>query len=165
MKMVLVFLGALFVSCGVSRFGGKEAPLQRPDGRSYNEEFDPVPLDPEIIVLPRHEEEVKETARDPVTVPQTPEAEGLEMTQGFRVQLLSGKDAEAAMEAKRRAIFMFEESVYLDFESPYYKLRVGDCLNREEAELLRRKAQRNGFSNPWIVPSRVFRKKDQHPDG
>lgn len=160
-----MFLGALFLSCGASRFGGKEAPPQRPDESPYNEEFDPVPLEPEIIVLPRDKEESRETARDPVTIPQTPEAEGLEMTQGYRVQLLSGKDAEAAMEAKRRAIFMFEESVYLDFESPYYKLRVGDCLTREEAEALRRKAQRNGFSNPWIVPSRVFRKKDQHSDG
>jgi len=74
------------------------------------------------------------------------------------VQLLATSDEEMAREEKKRAVFKFEDKVYLIFDAPMYKIRVGDCLTRKEAEELKKQAVSQGFTDAWIVPSQVVRR-------
>lgn len=49
--------------------------------------------------------------------------------------------------------------VYVIFESPWYKIRVGDCLTRAEAEVLKKKLVELGYTQTWIhqmvIPPKV----------
>ncbi|KAA3655956.1 MAG: hypothetical protein DWQ10_16495, partial [Calditrichaeota bacterium] len=45
---------------------------------------------------------------------------------GYRVQILQTQDAEAARTVQNDAIVQLDAEVYSIFDSPYYKIRVGD---------------------------------------
>lgn len=60
--------------------------------------------------------------------------EEIETIEGFRVQLVATSDLDAANDVKARALMRFKEyKTYLDFFSPYYKVRVGDFRTKLEA--------------------------------
>ena len=69
----------------------------------------------------------------------------------FRVQLSSTQDYDRAMEAVEVASEQFSEDVVLQFDSPYYKIRVGRLINREDAQLLQETAIQKGYRRAWVV--------------
>lgn len=75
--------------------------------------------------------------------------------QGFRVQLISTQDVAQAESVEVRAIGLFETDVYLVFEYPNYKVRVGNFLTLQDGRSTEIKARRNGFPRAWTVPSEV----------
>jgi len=74
---------------------------------------------------------------------------------GYRVQLISTRDEEEARAIKRDALFTFDENVYLTFDDPYYKVRVGDCSSRYQAEELQKEAVKKGFLDAWVVRTKI----------
>ncbi|MBC7188524.1 MAG: SPOR domain-containing protein [Calditrichaeota bacterium] len=74
---------------------------------------------------------------------------------GYRVQIISTPFEEVAREVRKEALLKFEEPVYMVFDAPYYKVRVGDCLSRFEAEELQQKAIEKGFGQAWVVRTMV----------
>ena len=162
----LLVLILFMFSCSASQFGWKaesESGDRAGDKGRYLEDFDPLSLDDDDIVIRSVKNADSTNDEDEsILIGTQPESEesAQEMVQGYRVQLLATGDEFQAREAKKNAIFRFEEGVYLIFEAPLYKLRIGDCQTRREAEQLRENAVRNGFGDAWIVPSRIFLKKD-----
>lgn len=157
----------LLLSCSTSQFGWKAKPesVEKKGTKGVLvEDFDPLSLnDDDIVILPTEKasgSETKEgTEMEKVTL-DTEKPSG-ETVQGFRIQLLATKDEIQAREARKNAVFKFYEKVYLVFESPHYKLRIGDCTTKKEAEELKMKAIQNGFPDAWIVPSKVYPSKDE----
>ena len=89
------------------------------------------------------------------------------MTTGYRVQLISTRDGEEARAVKRDAVLSFEENVYVAFDNPYYKVRIGDCNSRFAAEILQEKAVEKGFVEAWVVRTQVYKepqKQIDHPE-
>lgn len=80
----------------------------------------------------------------------------VQMATGYRVQLISTRDGDEARTVKRDAVLSFEENVYVAFDNPYYKVRIGDCNSRYEAEILQEKAVEKGFVEAWVVRTQVF---------
>jgi hypothetical protein len=80
-----------------------------------------------------------------------------ELVPGYRVQLSASTDEQNAFEAKRRAIYKFNQRVYLVFQAPYYKLYVGDFLKsqKKDADTLAEQARKVGFQDAWTTPARV----------
>jgi len=74
---------------------------------------------------------------------------------GYRVQIVSTQDVNQAENVADRAVGFFNQPVYIVFESPYYKVRVGDFLRDLDAMDVERKARQNGYPGAWIVPSDV----------
>lgn len=74
---------------------------------------------------------------------------------GYRVQIVSTQDVDQAEIVADRAMEFFNQPVYIVFESPYYKVRVGDFLSDLDALDVERKARQNGYPGAWIVPSDV----------
>ncbi len=74
---------------------------------------------------------------------------------GYRVQIVSTQDVDQAENVADRAMEFFNQPVYIVFESPYYKVRVGDFLRDLDAMDVERKARLNGYPGAWIVPSDV----------
>lgn len=82
--------------------------------------------------------------------------DSLTVRNGYRVQLISTQDLYQAETIAKRAEAFFNLPVYVVFESPYYKVRVGDFLSDLDALGVERKARQNGYPNAWIVPSEVY---------
>ncbi|MEA3286828.1 MAG: SPOR domain-containing protein [Candidatus Marinimicrobia bacterium] len=69
----------------------------------------------------------------------------------YRVQLGSTNDYDAAIAFETRAAAAFEEDILVQFDSPYYKIRVGMMNNREEAQKLQQYAIKNGYRRAWVI--------------
>ena len=85
----------------------------------------------------------------------TTRREGTQEVPGWRVQIFATTDYERASLVKEEAESLFGLPVYLKFEAPYYKVRVGDCRTRTEAEALRREAIRLGYTSAFPVRASV----------
>ena len=79
--------------------------------------------------------------------------------QGFRIQVFSFQDREAATQAQKKVQANLKDTgvkVYLDEEAPYYKIRVGDYGSRTEAEsALRLLKTSEGYPDAWIVKALI----------
>ena len=74
---------------------------------------------------------------------------------GFRVQIFANENISRANEVYNRAIFKFKERVYLEYEAPNYKIRVGNCKTRAEATRLQIYIRENGFPDAWIIRTNI----------
>lgn len=90
--------------------------------------------------------------RPDTTVPQKDE-----MTMGYRVEIFRSDSFPAATAMQERALLEFSESgVYLDYDAPYYKVRIGDGTNRVDAEGLLKRVQQMGYPEAFLINSRVY---------
>ncbi len=75
---------------------------------------------------------------------------------GYRIQLISTQDRNEALQIKSKADQRYELPVYIDFEPPNYKVRIGNYASQEEALREQEIMQRQGFPSAWIVPSKII---------
>jgi len=155
--IVFAALILLFASCNPSRFGWSPDEGQSAGRQSTNmrEDFDPLTLEDDDIVV---KERVADDEREDQTqisgaVNEAGKAETVQpkMVPGFRVQLMSAKDEAQIIEEKKKAMMKFQQSIYVVFESPYYKIRLGDFLTHEDAARMQAAARRNGFPGAFIA--------------
>ena len=71
--------------------------------------------------------------------------------QAFRVQLYTSKLFGEARRQLQVAQEIFDQPVYMDYEVPYFKVRVGNFPAREAAEGYLQRAKATGYSNAWVV--------------
>ena len=75
--------------------------------------------------------------------------------QGYRVQIFFGSERKNATDAKTKLLQLLpDEEVYLIYQQPYFKVRVGDYRTRLEAEAVYRKLI-NDFDKAFIVPDKI----------
>ena len=77
------------------------------------------------------------------------------VSEGYRVQVLATR---YFARADSLAVIMkntVNDSVYVDFEAPNYKVRVGDFIDRESAESLQQDLVKMGYSSAWILRTRI----------
>ena len=77
------------------------------------------------------------------------------VSEGYRVQVLATRYFERA---ESLAVIMkntVSDSVYVDFEAPNYKVRIGDFINRDSAELLQQELVQMGYNSAWILRARI----------
>lgn len=79
----------------------------------------------------------------------------IQVINGFRVQVLATRFAEKADSLMFALSDQIDEQTYVTFEAPNYKVRVGDCTDRKEAEELQKKMQKLGFPAAWIIRERI----------
>lgn len=158
MGYVLLLIG-LIVGCAATKKGSQGEP---PTGNTsrMDESFDPLSLNDEDLDFTAG----KSTAPEKINSgeqdePQNPAAVENKLTKGFRIQILSTKDVEKATTEKQMAADRLRDldvKLYLEFDSPYYKIRVGNYLTREEAEHSREVIRSLGYGDAWIVPDKVW---------
>ena len=77
-------------------------------------------------------------------------------TDGYRVQVLSTDDID---EANRIRVEVYEmttrKEVYVIFEPPFYKVKVGDFTSKSEADNLRFKLNQLGYTESKVVQETV----------
>ncbi|MEW5923549.1 MAG: SPOR domain-containing protein [Candidatus Zixiibacteriota bacterium] len=69
----------------------------------------------------------------------------------YRIQLFTSNTYGPAAREAGIAREVFDREVRLDYEVPYYKVRIGDFAYREDAESYLPAAIEAGYSNAWVV--------------
>ena len=57
----------------------------------------------------------------------------------------------------------FELDVYLEYDAPYYKVRVGDCPTEWQGEELLQLARRLGYPDAWLVHTIIKGDQEEAP--
>lgn len=120
--------------------------------------FNPADYDPEIPSshVPA---QPGRPSRD-TNQPSTPTTEP-DLVSGYRVQVTFTDNIEQASQVKNQLSPLFTgENVYVVYEAPYYKVRVGDFLSRPDANLTLRSLFEKGYKDSWIVPDKVRKEPD-----
>lgn len=77
---------------------------------------------------------------------------------GFRVQVLTTQTLDKAIKVKAEADSLLPNyNVYIVYDSPYYKVRIGNFRARYEANQAVTYIAGHGFPSAWLVPDNVFR--------
>lgn len=72
---------------------------------------------------------------------------------GFRVQVISTRDRTKALNTKAELLTRFpEEKAYTVYQSPYFKVRIGNFINKEDAETFRKSLSRLYPEGVFVVP-------------
>lgn len=82
-------------------------------------------------------------------------------SQVFRIQLFSTKLFGEGRKTVRVAEEIFDQPIYLDYEVPYYKIRVGDFADREKAEKYLLRVRSSGYTDAWVVAVNVSVKQTE----
>jgi len=162
----LLLLVMFMVSCSTSQLGWKSEQQTDKEEKKYNEDFDPLTLEEDFEISDEKDIKSDITEEEKSNIIDTNKevtTKTEEVTiQGYRVQLLATRHEDLARKAKQKAIYKIQANVYLEFASPLWKIRVGDCRTLKEAEELREKVKRIGrrageseWTNAWIVRSKI----------
>lgn len=159
----------LLASCAsMKKTTAPAAAKEQAKSGAFDESFDPLTLkDDDIVISGKKEQPAPEQkTASPTTASKSSKitAGELQETDGFRVQLFATRSIETATVGQQKAEQLFgarHQKVYLIFETPFYKLRIGDLLSRKEAEQLRDEAKTYGYDQAFIVRSKVQVTKDQ----
>ncbi len=163
-KIILLFISLvlMFIVNGCSSSGQMVKPIENPVPRSekagiINENFNPsLPDENELEIKKTISPESKSDNIDDLLFQSSEKAVLPEQADGFRIQICAVSDEEKAKQVQRDAIFQFlNEEVYLDYHAPYYKVRIGNCLTRYEAEQLQQIVMKKGFADAWVVRAMI----------
>ena len=81
--------------------------------------------------------------------------EEINLIKGYRVQIVISQNEQEPQDVKTDIEKSINEQTYIIFELPNYKLRVGNFLNRKEAENFQKKIVRLGYRTAWVVPTMI----------
>lgn len=102
-----------------------------------------TPLPIEEVSTPAPQPSVPATTTVPATV------------YGFRIQIFASSTQKGANKVVDDARSIFGGKVYIEHTPPYYKVRVGDCLTKEEAETLKNLAISKGYRGAFVVETMI----------
>lgn len=123
--------------------------------REYEREFDPSEYNTPFAL---QEEEEDTPTVEPFRMPEIDEPESPAYVRGFRIQLYSTSDMEAAQDVYEVADSIFTDYwIYVVYEVPFYKVRLGDFETRPQANRTLANVVAKGFRDAWIVPDRVVK--------
>lgn len=160
---ILIFL----YSCGPTQKIVKKEVTEKTPSSKYDESFDPLSLDDDDIVLESANTVKNKQEEKSSVVHDTDPQQDIYIEQevdGWRVQIFVSNNFEGATVKQEQAKIQFEplgHTVYLIFETPYYKIRVGDTSDHIAAEELRDTAKSMGYDQAFLVRSKVIVKKSE----
>ena len=166
-----VFFPVLFavclVGCGGRRIAPGESDTNGASTAGSGADYDPLelPRDKEIIPLKHpvsgevvgrqsfvaHDEIESEQDTLSLTAGNPFETIDSVNSQAYRVQIFTSKLFGEARKAASVAEEIFDRPVFVEYEVPYFKVRVGNLDTREKAETFRQKARAVGYSNAWVI--------------
>tara|TARA_Y100000591_G_C21830489_1_gene699278 strand:- start:492 stop:923 length:432 start_codon:yes stop_codon:yes gene_type:complete len=79
----------------------------------------------------------------------------LNINEGYRIQIFESTVSSIARTEAKRFQNILGDSVYIDFEAPLYKLRIGNFIERKNAERAIESIGRLGAKDAWIVRTKI----------
>jgi hypothetical protein len=187
MKRLVSICSLLTLGFGLVLFSGCLRPqkpsdeTQAADSGDRDHRFDPLDLSQDLEIVPQKYPTSGEIGGQleaaefeaPTNDTATGRIVGLPNTidtlnrQAYRVQLFTSKLYGEARRALKVAQEIFDRPVFLDYEVPYFKVRVGSFSDREDAEDYQQRAKAAGYPEAWVVMVNVGVKEPAplYPEG
>ena len=73
----------------------------------------------------------------------------------FRIQIFESSNVSMARAEAKRFQNILGDTVYMDFETPLYKLRIGNFQNRKNAEESVESISKLGAKDAWIIRTKA----------
>jgi SPOR domain len=166
----VLLLSLLCLGCGASK-EIVETHQEKPKERraplaDYEATLNPVDFEKEIDahVEKAPEKTTSSLPHQPVVFQQDSVRDSMkveqEIVQGFRIQIFSSSNIDEAGSMKLLAQEKFpSDSLYIVFDPPVYKVRVGDFSTRYDAGQRLSQFVDLGYRDAWIVPDRIIKRK------
>ncbi len=120
----------------------------------YESTFDPARYAPRIDSIRRDVEQERATLESASVV----SIAAPETIPGFRVQALFTGDIDQANHTKDTLTTLLPDDwVYLVYEAPYYRVRVGNYTERTAANQMVKKLVSLGYSDAWVVRDNIIK--------
>ena len=74
---------------------------------------------------------------------------------GYRLQLYESSSAGEANKKMGKYRKSLKDSLYLVFDAPLYKIRYGNYVTKNEAEIEKNNLKNKGYRTAWVVKSRI----------
>jgi len=163
--LAFLFLAVLVIGCKTPRSTEKTADAESSFDAfltKYEKSFDPSKYNPpvdSILAEERHQHDALETTKIIAIAPP-------ETITGFRVQVLFTPEIELANRTRDTLLTVLpNEWSYIVYDSPYYKVRIGNFVERGLAAQMVKKLADFGFQDAWIVPDKIIKNPPPHiPD-
>jgi hypothetical protein len=160
-----VLITLLAAGCASRRFIQKEKSKEDEQKEEllplaqYEKSFNPVDYDQEIEITAKSQTDDKQL-QSPLEIPRDTMIVQEEAVQGFRIQVFSSSGVDEANLVKSLVQEKFiRDSVYVEYDAPVYKVRVGDFVNRYEASHRLPEFAEKGYRDAWVVPDRIIQRK------
>jgi hypothetical protein len=161
--LLLAFSFCLFIGCG----GSVETARQETAKETlndffarYEKTFNPSQYEIEFNIAKAVAAQ-ESTSSQTVTVSDTASPE---MISGFRVQVLTTEEIDTATTLRDSLSTLLQDQwTYVVYDAPYYKVRVGNFIDRLSANALVDILVKQGFSNAWVVPDQVLKHPPPKP--
>lgn len=74
---------------------------------------------------------------------------------GYKIMLISSRDRKTIEQAKAKAVQIFKnEEVNLVYEQPFYRVKMGKFLNKQDADEAKKQARKH-FEEAIVVPEKI----------
>jgi len=124
----------------------------------YEATLDPSRYDEDVEAVVKKKEEEKPVSEIQLPKDSTVVQETSQL--GFRIQLFSTSSIDEAMNMKANILAKLPaDSIYVVYDPPVYKVRLGDFPTRYEASIKLPSIVNMGYTNAWIVPDNIVRRK------
>lgn len=78
------------------------------------------------------------------------------LVKGYRIQVITTSSRDEAFKIKSELLAKFpDQKSYISFQSPYFKVKIGNFLKREDAELLRTQLNNTFPFSVYVVDDMV----------
>lgn len=83
-------------------------------------------------------------------------ADAKKPTKGFRIQVLNTTDRNQALAIKSKLLTEYpEHKTYLMYQAPYFKIRIGNFVEKSEADDLKKEMARMFPTGVFVIPSEI----------
>jgi hypothetical protein len=157
--ILTLFFIFLLIGCGGTfQPPDKEEPPTRKSPEKPGDKYEPLGLKEDLVVVP--ETYALKMTTDSVVSSGTAEQISSTLSDSFgsqvyRIQLFTSKEYGPASREVDIATEVFGKEVSLDYEVPYYKVRVGKFAELDEAEEYMMAAREAGYSTAWVVKTNI----------
>jgi hypothetical protein len=157
------FAALLLVGCGGTEEAHKETSpdLSRKEFLSkYEKTFNPADYDVDVNLVKAEERRLHSALDGPsLFVPALPET-----ISGFRIQVFLTQEIDEATIMRDSVSGQVTDAwVYVIYDSPYYKVRVGNYADHPSANAALKKLAAMGYKDALVVPDNVFKNPPPKP--
>ena len=136
-------------------------PVRKEKLSTFEKSFKPSEYDTDIELLHKKENQARPIVDVPVETFTVAEPETV---QGFRIQVIASNNYDEAFAVRNTLnVDLPLQWVYMVYDAPIYKVRVGDYTNRADANLAVDGFIEKGFKGAWVVPDRVVKNPPPKP--
>jgi len=129
--------------------GKRKAPLAY-----YESTLRPAEFDEEVDAVQKAHAQSDNVT--PIDLPNDSTFVEIVETQGFRIQIFASGSIDEATAAKRVLNQKVADSVYVVYDPPVYKVRMGDYASRLEANQRLTRIVNIGYDDAWVVSDKIY---------